>query len=136
MDERRPPLGRNATLLEFSNCIIECIWNCIECDEVLSEDSFVKQLCHPGAIGVVHRPGMVNLMAILDMCRDNSPHGSYYTSKSNKQHRCRQMYGLVGLLLVTLRRLASTQKGQERILEIQIHEPRDTEIPVTETEPA
>jgi hypothetical protein len=37
MDERRPPLRRHAALPQFSNGVVQCIWNRIERDDVLRE---------------------------------------------------------------------------------------------------
>lgn len=64
-----------------------------------------------------------------------TPHRCDDTAEPNKQHRCSKMNGLIGLLRVAFRRLASAEKREQCILQVQADQLLNRQPAVAEAEP-
>jgi hypothetical protein len=62
------------------------------------------------------------------------PHRRDNAAESAEKHRCREVHGLVRLVLVALGRLARAQVGEHRLWKLEVHQSRDGKSAIVESE--
>jgi hypothetical protein len=132
MHEGCPALRRHSHLPQPSHRVIESARDGVCADRFAFEQSSVEELSDRRSVVVVHGPASQFAIShyALNCPVGCLPHGPDDALEPDEQHGGRQMDGLVGLLSISLGRLACAEKRQICMLEVEFHEVGYGERPI------
>jgi hypothetical protein len=126
----------NSRFTEFAHGRVEGVRNGAQVQLSFPEDGSVDPLGDERSVEVVHGPAHHAQRHPSARTARNVPHGCDYALEADKQHRRREVDGLVWLVLVRARRLACAEVGELRMWQMQLHEALERQAAVVQTEAA
>jgi hypothetical protein len=134
--ERRPPLHRDTRVTQITRSKVEGVRDRVAVHYLLCEQFLVEPLCDFRPIDVTYGPIHDQQAVSCPEIPLDIPHRCDHALEPAEEHGRCKMHRLIRLGLVAFGRFTCAEKGQECIVELQLHQLCDRESTVTKAKPA